>query len=100
MAVGDIIADFSALGTALTFQPAAGIEVCVQNAITGSQNKLMQSTDGALFSEYHLLSTHAGHQTSSTADPCNMKLYATNSQYIFQDLTAGSYVGYGGIQTV
>lgn len=46
MAVGDVVSALSGDNAALTFQPAAGVEVCIKSIIASFSSSSLHLTDG------------------------------------------------------
>lgn len=93
MAVGDVITGLSAANTALTFQPAAGVEVMVTAFGNDNQSQHPTITDGSL--DCLLQSSNAQTSVQST----NSKIMIDNDNYlVIPALGAGGVSYYGAIQ--
>lgn len=87
MAVGDVVSGISADNTAITFQPAAGVE-CVITSVTSGFNGGI--TDGVLTSSNIFLN----------ASQANIKLFINNTRYLtIAAGGAGFFGAYTGMQT-
>jgi len=92
MAVGDVVGSISAANTLLTFQPAAGVEVCITCMTTNnSVLTLGQLTDG-------VLDSFLKWATNSVIDSNNMKVFVTNDLFIqIPAIAAGESSAFTGI---
>jgi hypothetical protein len=93
MAVGDIVSDISGTGLALTFQPAASVEIIITCA--GYYNQWITITDGTSNS----LFLNQGTATSFANVGVNMKVPINNTVYVNFGGYAGQSSMYSGIQT-
>ena len=94
MAAGDVVNGMSATGTALTYQPALGVEVMVSTIAFNHNAKRPELTNG----------TNTSFISWSTSginpDPANLKIFINNTIYLRLDnLVAGEVTAFSGLQT-
>tara|TARA_R110002049_G_scaffold161234_1_gene326732 strand:+ start:685 stop:975 length:291 start_codon:yes stop_codon:yes gene_type:complete len=94
MAVGDVVNGLVATGSAITFQPAAGVEVAIMS--TGSYNSWTQIYNGVQFA-YVSGSNFPADGVAGGYAP-NIKLMINNTNYlrVLSNATGGAF--YTGIQ--
>jgi len=95
MAVGDTVSGFSAAGSAMAFQPAAGVSVMITFAgiDNGNTTGLPYMTNNGT----HYTAPRSSFSQTS-CDLGNMKMIVDNTNYLyFQNLGAGKYTSYSGI---
>ena len=92
MVAGDIINEVGAVGAALSFQPAAGVEVVI--TFVSAYNSWVSFSDGVSTAISYNMST----TVPTTGKQINMKMGITNTHYISMAGTAGHYMAYSGIQ--
>jgi hypothetical protein len=91
MAAGDVVNGISAVNTALTFQPAATVEVVLTSLANDDDYIRYEITDGALYS--FLIPDDTFYNIT------NCKVFITNSIYLHIDaIGAGKSSGYTGMQ--
>lgn len=93
MAVDDIVNGIGEENTALTFQPASGVEVVV-TSFHGPYATLLdiQLTDG-------VITTGRGGSTSTIVNPGNTKVSITNAIFLELVAFAANRMGFSGITT-
>ena len=85
MVVGDVVSGISANNTALSFQPAAGVEICLTNLSGGFNGGI---TDGVVIQSNAFVGASV-----------RQSLFITNTLYLHMFAGgAGFYGGYTGIQ--
>ena len=91
MVAGDVVNGLAAvISTALTFQPAASVEVMVSTV--GSYNVIFDVTNGV---NAGMLSFSAGTETGNSV---NMKLFINNTNYLSVRASGGQFTNFSGIQ--
>jgi len=93
MVAGDVVQGISALGAAITFQPAAGVECMITTTSCGSTSGYTTLFDGVTPYVYQFQNSFQG-----TATTRMLKLFITNSIYLSIDLSTGQNVSFTGIQ--
>ena len=93
MAIGDAVNGIGLVATALTFQPAAGVEVVI-TSFHGDYVVLsdINLTDG-------VISTARLASTSTIVNPGNTKVFITNARYMRLEGIAGGRAGFSGVET-
>jgi len=88
MAVGDIVSGISGANTTLTFQPAAGVEVCI-TAVQSIASQPPRLTNGTINTVHGIC----------TDNQYSMKMMINNTNYLqIDNLGGSSRSGYTGIQ--
>jgi hypothetical protein len=92
MAAGDVVSGLSAINTALTFTPAAGVEVVLTSLANDDQYIRYEITDGTLYS--YLIPDNTFYNIT------NCKVFITNSIYLhINAIGVGMSSGFTGVQT-
>ena len=86
MAVGDPVGAVSAVTTAMTFQPAAGVVVAL--TCVACYNNWIKIIDG----------TNSGLFISNAAAPNEVKMIITNDTYLYLTSSSGQSSCYTGVQ--
>ena len=90
MAIGDIVNGVSAVSTALQFQPAIGVSICLKSVSNyNSWIRINDGTNSALC---------AGLGTLTVGTNMNTKIMIDNSVYLYIDSSSGQSSHYTGIQ--
>ena len=92
MVAGDIINEVGAVGAALSFQPAAGVEVVI--TFVSAYNSWIMFSDGVSTALSYNMST----TLPTTGNQINMKMGITNTHYISMAASGGQSLAYSGIQ--
>ena len=92
MAAGDVVNGISTTSSALTFQPAAGVEVII--TCLALYNQWLRINDGTSSA----IVLNFGTNTAAGAS-MNIKVAINNTNYIALDGVTGNSCGYTGIQT-
>lgn len=93
MAVDDTVSALSSVNTVLTYQPAAGVEVVVTSVAINDSTATARLYDGTNTGFFR------GNTTGITYPYSNMKLFITNTLYLYIDATgAATYGAFTGIQ--
>jgi hypothetical protein len=93
MVAGDVVQGISALGAAIAFQPAAGVECMITTTSAGSGTGYTTLTDGVVTQAYQFPNAN-----NALALTMTLKLFITNSIYLNVALQAGQNSSYSGIQ--
>lgn len=96
MAIGDVVNEVSADNTAITFRPAAGVEVMISWVANDEQTtQISLADDGTQFCD--IGSTRAG--TGQANNICNMKMFINNTFFLIVSAGGSTFdVGFTGIQ--
>ena len=92
MVAGDIINEVGAVGAALSFQPAVGVEVVI--TFVSAYNSWIAFSDGVSTALAYNMST----TLPTTGKQINMKMGITNTHYISMAAVGGQAMAYSGIQ--
>jgi len=95
MAVGDIICEVSALGAALNFQPAAGVEIMISSLAGRDMWFYITETVGALTARLGFVQNGG---TGLLASYRVTKTFISNTQIITSDTFVGDSACITGIQ--
>lgn len=91
MAVGDAVVNI--FSGASTFQPAAGVEVCITSCFVQPRTSDdIRITDG-------VNQGICSNQSGTAQDHLNTKIFITNSIYLYLNAGGAVYSGYSGVQT-
>lgn len=97
LAAGDMVSDIYT--SASTFQPAAGVEICITQFLTTDENRVLGRGDTDTSSTFLYFSSSTGHSYDMRFwNSFIHKYFISNSSYIYLDM-AGGYVGFIGVQT-
>tara|TARA_R110000787_G_scaffold124745_1_gene235807 strand:+ start:1072 stop:1401 length:330 start_codon:yes stop_codon:yes gene_type:complete len=103
MAVGDLVSDSQ--NVTFTFQPAAGIQICITQFLTNSDGGNSRisglgdiDTLGGTLQTRRDDTVNGTYYVSSWSGN-NFKFFIDNSSYLSFAAYSGAYTGYSGIQT-